>query len=66
MQPVTQPTASPTLDALFKRVLARQPEALALVDPLNKPRVTGQTPKRLSYAQADRAISANRVCQPIQ
>ena len=58
MQPVTQPTASPTLDALFKRVLARQPEALALVDPLNKPRVTGQTPKRLSYAQADRAISA--------
>lgn len=58
MQPVTQPTASPTLDALFKRVLARQPEALALVDPLNKLRVTGQTPKRLSYAQADRAISA--------
>ena len=58
MQPVTQPTASPTLDALFKRVLARQPEALALVDPLNKPRVTGQTPERLSYAQADCAISA--------
>ena len=58
MQPVTQPTASPTLDALFKRVLARRPEALALVDPLNKPRVTGQTGKRLSYAQADRAISA--------
>jgi hypothetical protein len=31
---VTQP-ASPTLDALFKRTLARQPDALALVDPLN-------------------------------
>lgn len=55
---MTQPTASPTLDALFKRVLARQPDALALVDPLNKQRITGQTRKRLTYAQADRAISA--------
>jgi AMP-binding enzyme len=54
---VTQ-SASPTLDSLFKRVLARQPEALALVDPLNKQRITGQTRKRLTYAQADRAISA--------
>jgi acyl-CoA synthetase (AMP-forming)/AMP-acid ligase II len=54
---VTQP-ASPTLDALFKRTLARQPDAPALVDPLNKQRITGQTRKRLTYAQADRAISA--------
>ena len=54
---MTQP-ASPTLDALFKRILARQPDALALVDPLNKQRITGQTRKRLTYAQADRAISA--------
>jgi acyl-CoA synthetase (AMP-forming)/AMP-acid ligase II len=54
---VTQ-SASPTLDSLFKRVLARQPDALALVDPLNKQRITGQTRKRLTYAQADRAISA--------
>ena len=55
---MTQPTASPTLDGLFKRVLARQPDGLALVDPLNKPRITGQAPKRLTFAQADRAISA--------
>jgi AMP-binding enzyme len=55
---VTQPTASPTLDTLFKRILARQPDALALVDPINKPRITGQPPKRLTYAQADRMISA--------
>lgn len=54
---MTQPV-SPTLDALFKRILARQPEAPALVDPPNKQRITGQTPKRLTYAQADRAISA--------
>ena len=55
---MTQPTASPTLDTLFKRNLARQPDALALVDPLNKQRVTGQPPKRLTFAQADRMISA--------
>ena len=30
---MTQPTASPTLDTLFKRVLSRRPDALALVDP---------------------------------
>src|SRR5262245_11342376 len=58
VETVTQPTTSPTLDTLFKRILARQPDALALVDPLNKQRITGQPRKRLTYAQADRAISA--------
>ena len=53
-----QNTASPTLDGLFRRILARQPEALALVDPPDKQRVTGQPPQRLTFAQADRAISA--------
>ncbi|WP_291842004.1 class I adenylate-forming enzyme family protein [Bradyrhizobium sp.] len=55
---MTQPTASPTLDTLFKRILSRRPDALALVDPPNKLRVTGQRPKRLTYAQADRMISS--------
>jgi AMP-binding enzyme len=55
---VIQTSASPTLDGLFQRILARKPDALALLDPINKQRVTGQTPKRLTYAQADRAISA--------
>jgi hypothetical protein len=55
---VIQTNASPTLDGLFRRILARQPDAPALLDPLNKPRVTGQTPKRLTFAEADRAISA--------
>jgi hypothetical protein len=55
---VIQTNATPTLDGLFRRVLARQPDALALVDPLNKPRITGQPPKRLTFAQADRAITA--------
>ena len=53
-----QATASPTLDGLFRRILARQPDALALIDPPNKMQVTGQPPLRLTYAQADRAISA--------
>ena len=53
-----QTNATPTLDGLFRRILARQPDALALVDPLNKQRITGQPPKRLTFAQADRAITA--------
>lgn len=53
-----QTSASPTLDVLFRRVSARKPDALALLDPLNKTRVTGQQPKRLTFAGADRAISA--------
>jgi hypothetical protein len=55
---VIQTNASPTLDALFRRILARQPDALALLDPLNKQRISGHPPKRLTYAQAERAISA--------
>jgi len=55
---VIQTSASPTLDVLFRRVSARKPDALALLDPLNKTRVTGQQPKRLTFAGADRAISA--------
>ncbi len=55
---MNQPAVSPTLDTLFQRTLARQPHALALLDPLNKARVTGHLPKRLTYADADRAIEA--------
>ncbi len=53
-----QSTASPTLDGLFRRILARQPDAVALVDPPDKMRVSGTPPLRLTFAQADRAISA--------
>ena len=55
---VNQTNTSPTLDALFQRCLSRRPDAIALVDPSNKSRVTGQLPRRLTYTQADRAISA--------
>jgi AMP-binding enzyme len=50
--------ASPTLDGLFRRILARKPDALALLDPPNKQRITGGSPKRLTFAEADRAISS--------
>lgn len=49
---------SPTLEGLFRRTLARKPGRLALVDPADKMRVTGQAPRRLTFAEADREISA--------
>jgi hypothetical protein len=55
---VIQTAAPPTLDGLFRRLLARQPDAPALADPLDKSRVTGQPPRRLTFAQADQAIAA--------
>jgi AMP-binding enzyme len=55
---VIQPPPSPTLDGLFRRILGRQPDALALVDPADKPRVSAQPQRRLTYAQADQAVSA--------
>jgi len=55
---VNQTATSPTLDALFGRILARKPRALALIDPGNKLRITGRPPKRLTFGEADRAITA--------
>jgi non-ribosomal peptide synthetase component E (peptide arylation enzyme) len=55
---VLQNNTSPTLDELFGRILARQPDQSALIDPPDKLRVTGQPPRRLTFAQADRAVSA--------
>jgi hypothetical protein len=55
---VIQTNAPPTLDVLFQRILARKPDAPALLDPINKQRITGTSPKRLSFEQADRAITA--------
>jgi len=43
---------------LFQRTLERQPDALALLDPLNKVQLTGHLPKQLTYAEADRAVAA--------
>ncbi|MEO8317149.1 MAG: class I adenylate-forming enzyme family protein [Bradyrhizobium sp.] len=55
---MTPPNASPTLDTLFKRVLSRRPDTLALIDPADKRRITGEAPQQLTFAQADRVISS--------
>jgi hypothetical protein len=52
------PAALPSLDAILKAQAALRPEAVALVDPPDCERVTGQPPRRFSYAQADRAVGA--------
>ncbi|CAN5260563.1 class I adenylate-forming enzyme family protein [soil metagenome] len=47
-----------TLDDLFRRTVSRQPDAVALIDPPNKLRITGEAPLQLTFAQADQAVSA--------
>jgi len=47
-----------TLDELFRRAGVRHPDALALTDPPNSERITGRPPRKLTYAEADRAVAA--------
>jgi hypothetical protein len=47
-----------TLDELFCRNVKRRPDALALIDPPNRGSFTDGEPHRLTYEQADYAISA--------
>ncbi len=47
-----------TLDDLFRRTAERRPDALALIDPPNRETFTDGAPRRLTYAQADRVVSA--------
>jgi hypothetical protein len=52
------PPVRATLDDLFRRCAAERPDALALIDPPDRPSFTDGPVRRLTYAQADRAISA--------
>ncbi|MEP7029760.1 MAG: class I adenylate-forming enzyme family protein [Pseudolabrys sp.] len=47
-----------TLDELFSRAGVRHADAIALIDPPNRESFTDGAPRRLTFAQADRAISA--------
>jgi hypothetical protein len=47
-----------TLDDMFRRICARSPGTLALIDPPNRAQFTDGVPRQLTYAEADRAISA--------
>jgi hypothetical protein len=53
-----QAAVKATLDDLFRGALARRPDAIALVDPADRADFTDGVPRRLTYAQADRAITA--------
>ena len=57
--------ARATLDDLFRRAGVQSPDALALIDAPNRKSFTDGAPRRLTYAQADRAISvfAARLCR---
>lgn len=57
--------SGPTLDDLFRRAAVHDPSAVALCDPPNRTDFTDGAPRRLSYAEADRAISvlAARLCR---
>lgn len=52
------PAVKATLDELFRRSLSRNPNGIALVDPADRDVFTDGAPRRLTYQQADRAISA--------
>ena len=47
-----------TIDDLFRRAGARRPDALALVDAPNRGSFTDGAPRRLTFAEADRVVSA--------
>jgi AMP-binding enzyme len=47
-----------TIDDLFRRAAARRPDAIALADAPNRDGFTDGPPRRLSYAEADRMVSA--------
>jgi hypothetical protein len=51
-------TGRSTLDDLFRRIVTRRPDAIALADPPNRASFTDGAPRRLTFAQADRVVSA--------
>ncbi len=50
--------AAPTIDSIFRANATHRPDMDALIDPPDRESVTGQMPRRLTYAEADRAIDA--------
>ncbi len=57
--PMTVPANPvPSLDAILKAQAVRNPDGMALVDPPDIASVTGDAPRRFTYAQAERAVAA--------
>src|ERR1044072_9057133 len=47
-----------TLDDLFRRAVTLHPGAVALADPPNRECFTAGSPRKLTYAETDRTVSA--------
>jgi hypothetical protein len=47
-----------TIDEVFHRIAVRHPDRLALIDAPNRKTFTDGAPRRLSYAEADRVVTA--------
>jgi hypothetical protein len=47
-----------TIDQLLSRAAARRPDAVALLDPPDRESISDGKPRRLTYGQADRMVSA--------
>jgi AMP-binding enzyme len=57
-QPVPQHGNRISIDELFRQVAARRPDEVALVDAPNRASFTDGPPRRLTFAEADRMVSA--------
>jgi len=57
-QPAAARENASTLDDLFRRAVAARPDAVALVDPSDRQSFTDGAPRRLTWAEADRVVSA--------
>ena len=56
--PSAQGSGRVTIDAVFHGLALRRPDALALADAANRESFTDGEPRRLTYAQADRMVTA--------
>jgi len=54
----TEDLPATTLDEVFRRAATRRPGAFALADPTNRDSFTDGPPRHLTYAEADRVVSA--------
>ena len=56
--PQAQGQSRVTIDEVFRRLAQRRPDALAIADAPNRQSFTDGAPRRLTYAEADRAVAA--------
>jgi AMP-binding enzyme len=56
--PAPQHGSRVSIDELFRQIAARQPDVIALVDAPNRQVFTDGEPRRLTFAQAERMVSA--------